>query len=334
MRRTYSVAKTALTGPRFCHFPHELLPPSLPSRASVKTRFCRQSAIATSEPFRTAPPRFSTRLSEPFRAYPKQSEVIRSNPNQKKICAATSDRALHDPCPSRSPSFVIRLPAIALAAAGHWSFVILIVLTALCGCAAPKAKQPAQAIPPPVLPAKPKHPLWTYAFTNELGQPVTLESLQGHVLAITFFFTRCPNPNFCPQLSKNFQQTQKEMLARKATNWRLLSVTIDPGYDTPAVLRNYGRRYGYDPRYWSFWTGPADKIGELARLSDVTYEGAGVALNHNFRTLIIDHKGALQAAFPTGGDISSSIVAEMQKAIDARGPSTDGGAFVPEALKP
>jgi protein SCO1/2 len=162
------------------------------------------------------------------------------------------------------------------------------------------------------------HPLRAYKFTNELGQAVALNDFKGKALAITFFFTRCPIPDFCPRLSKNFQQAQAQLssMANAPTNWHLLSVTIDPEFDKPAVLRSYGERYGYNPKRWSFLTGPKDKIAELAKLSDVTYEWQGGFLNHNFRTLIITPSGALQMQFPIGGDISSAIVQELVKAMN------------------
>ena len=73
----------------------------------------------------------------------------------------------------------------------------------------------------------------------------------------------------------------------------------------------------YDPKHWSFLTGPADKIGELASLSNVKFEPAGGFINHNFRTLIINAAGTVQMTFPIGGNLSDMIVAEMLKASSA-----------------
>jgi len=80
------------------------------------------------------------------------------------------------------------------------------------------------------------------------------------------------------------------------------------------VLQAYARRYHYDPKHWSFLTGPVDKVRELARQSGVTYEAENGLLNHNFRTLIIDASGNLQMSFPIGGNLSDSIVTEILKA--------------------
>jgi protein SCO1 len=165
----------------------------------------------------------------------------------------------------------------------------------------------------------PSHPLMEFPFTNQLGKPVTLSSFRGQALAITFFFTRCPIPEYCPRLSKNFEEASAKLAAtpNAPTNWHLLSVTIDPQFDTPAALRNYARRYQHDPAHWSFLTGPVDKITDLAKQSGVTFTPEQGVFNHNFRTLIVDPHGKLQMSFPIGGNISEGIVSELLKAMQA-----------------
>lgn len=160
-----------------------------------------------------------------------------------------------------------------------------------------------------------RHPLLDYQFTNELGRAVSLSQFKGRALAITFFFTRCPIPDYCPRLSKNFSEASRKLAAtpEAPTNWHFLSISIDPQFDTPAVLRAYGERYQYDPEHWSFLTGPVDKIREVARLSGMHYEPDSVA-NHNFRTLIIDPAGQLHTSFPVGGNLSDALAEEMRKA--------------------
>jgi len=167
----------------------------------------------------------------------------------------------------------------------------------------------------------PRHPLMEYAFTNQLGQPVTLSSFRGQALAITFFFTRCPIPEYCPRLSKNFEEACAELKAmpKAPTNWHLLSVTIDPEFDTPAALRLYAKRYEHDPKHWSFLTGPKDKVAELARESGIAMQPDQGLLTHNFRTLIVDPGGRLQMSFPISGDISDGIASELVKAAKSGG---------------
>jgi protein SCO1 len=161
-----------------------------------------------------------------------------------------------------------------------------------------------------------QNPLRTYKFTNELGQPVSLSDFRGQAVALTFFFTRCPLPEFCPRLSRNFQEAQRKLEAMEngPTNWHLLSISFDSDHDTPEVLKAYGKAYQYDPSHWSFLTGPKDKIAELARLCDVKFQADNGSFNHNFRTLIIDASNHLQMVFPISGDLSGSIVQELLKA--------------------
>lgn len=167
------------------------------------------------------------------------------------------------------------------------------------------------------LAAEPARPtLLDYDFTNELGQAVTLNGFRGQALAVTFFYTRCPLPDFCPRLSKNFQTASQKLAAlpHAPTNWHFLSISFDPQFDSPAMLQAYGETYHYDPAHWSFLTGPPDKIADLARACGVTYEPDGATINHNFRTLIVDASGHVQNVFITGGDLSDEIVAEILKA--------------------
>ena len=163
---------------------------------------------------------------------------------------------------------------------------------------------------------RPDKSLLDYKFTNELGQAVSFNDFRGQALGITFFYTRCPLPEYCPRLSKNFQAASQKLkaLPNAPTNWHFISVSFDPQEDTPQALKTYGEYYQYDPAHWSFLTGPQNKIAALAKGSGVTYETEGGTINHNFRTLIIDPEGHLQMVFPTSGDISDQIVSEILKA--------------------
>jgi protein SCO1/2 len=174
----------------------------------------------------------------------------------------------------------------------------------------------------------PKNPLRDYKFTNELGQPVSLSDFRGQAIALTFFFTRCPIPEFCPRLSRNFQEAAGKLksMENAPTNWHLISVSFDPEHDTPEVLKAYGSSYRYDPAHWSFLTGPKDKIAELARLCDVKFQADNGLFNHNFRTLIIDASNHLQMVFPTSGNISDSIVQELLKAAGGTNRITESEA--------
>jgi protein SCO1/2 len=193
------------------------------------------------------------------------------------------------------------------------SWIDQLVKTATAGT---NSLGPAQPAPPSPPPTRSEHPLMTCHFTNELGRAVTLSDFPGQALAITFFFTRCPIPEYCPRLSANFAEASRQLSANlnAPTNWHFLSVSFDPEHDTPPVLKGYGERYGYDPKHWSFLTGPLDAIAALAKESNVQFERDGGFYNHSFRTLVVDPNFHLQAVFPTSGDLSAALVTEIIKA--------------------
>ncbi|HAB16235.1 MAG TPA: hypothetical protein DCE44_07280 [Verrucomicrobiales bacterium] len=140
-----------------------------------------------------------------------------------------------------------------------------------------------------------------YSFTNQLGKRFDLRSFHGQALAVTFIFTRCPFPLFCPKMSDAFGATQRLLAARSAgpTNWHLLSLTFDPEFDSPAIMKAYGQRWKADPEHWTLATGGFDQIEPFA-ISTGLYFGREVSIanqNHNLRTLVIDPQGKLAKVF-------------------------------------
>ena len=153
-----------------------------------------------------------------------------------------------------------------------------------------------------------------FALTNEFGQPVSLREFKGRAVAMTFFFTRCPIPEYCPRLAKNFQGAVTKLKAMPGgpTNFHFFSISFDP-IDTPLVLRTYARGYGYDSNHWSFVTGNAEQIQELARGFGVAVKLEGGTYDHGFSTAIFDAAGKLQNMWPIGGDMTDQIVSEIVK---------------------
>jgi len=158
--------------------------------------------------------------------------------------------------------------------------------------------------------------LLDFKFTNEFGQPVAFNDFKGRAVAFTFFFTRCPIPEYCPRLMKNFVEASQKLKAMPGapTNWHLLAVSFDTQFDTPAVLRAYARQFNYDSNHWSFLTGPSDKMAELAQAAGVNYDAENQFANHGFRTLVLNTRGQLQMNFPIGGNLSDMLAGELLKA--------------------
>jgi protein SCO1/2 len=151
-----------------------------------------------------------------------------------------------------------------------------------------------------------------FALTNEFGQPLSLRQFRGNALALTFFFTRCPIPEYCPRLSKNFAEASRRLKAMTngPANWHFLSISFDP-FDTPPVLRRYAQTYQYDSNHWSFVTGRTNDIHQLTRGFGVSVApGAGI-FNHGFLTAVFDASGKLQRMWPVGGDTTDMLVREI-----------------------
>ena len=155
-----------------------------------------------------------------------------------------------------------------------------------------------------------------FALTNEHGQAVSLRQFQGQAVALTFLFTRCPIPEYCPRLANNFEAASAQLKAmpHAPTNWHLLCISFDP-LDTPPVLKAFGQRYNYDSNHWSFLTGDPNHIRELTRGFGLAVTNDGYFYTHDFRTAVFDASGRLRVMWPMGGDTSGILVQELLKAM-------------------
>jgi len=145
-----------------------------------------------------------------------------------------------------------------------------------------------------------------FMLTAQDGGAVHLSDYRGQLVAIDFIYTRCPLPDVCPRLSANFARLQKRLGARVA----LLSITLDPEYDTPAVLSDYARRYEADPNIWRFLTGPPDDVQKVAGHFGVVYWPEENAITHTSSTALIDRDGRL-AALMEGSSFTSQQLLDL-----------------------
>jgi len=131
-----------------------------------------------------------------------------------------------------------------------------------------------------------------FGLTDQDGREVSLSDLRGKVVAVDFIYTRCPLPDVCPRLSANFAALQRKFQTRPGRDLLLLSITVDPDYDTPGVLSGYAKRWGADSRGWRFLTGDVSKIA--AALGEVYWTDEG-SIGHNSMTSIVGRDGRLAA---------------------------------------
>jgi len=160
-----------------------------------------------------------------------------------------------------------------------------------------------------------------YHLTNQLGQAISTAQYKGQALAITFLFTRCPYPNFCPLMANNFSQTARKLLANSSapTNWHLLTITFDPEHDTPEILRAYAEAHHADPAHSTFATGSLMDITALGEQFGLAFwKEQGSIINHNLRTIVIDPQGRVQKVFTGNTWQPEDLVAEILKATKGR----------------
>jgi protein SCO1/2 len=163
---------------------------------------------------------------------------------------------------------------------------------------------------------KPGEPVPEVEFVDQNGRKRPLSTFKGAPLALTFMYTRCPLPDFCPLMDRNFAAVQQALEAEPALRTtHLVSITFDPATDTPAVLEKHARALKADPARWTFLTGDRDQIDKFASRFGMTIARAPddpVNITHNLRTAIVDADGKLVKVY-TGNDWKpEQLIADLQ----------------------
>jgi len=150
------------------------------------------------------------------------------------------------------------------------------------------------------------------------GVPMPLSSLRGHRVALTFMYARCPLPDFCPLMDRNFAAVQKTIRSTPdLTDVRLVSVTFAPGCDTPTVLKNHAETLGADAALWKFVTGVPEEIDKLTRRFGVHVERDGqqsIDITHNLRTAVIGADGRVVKVYSGTDWTPAQLVADLKAA--------------------
>jgi protein SCO1/2 len=132
-----------------------------------------------------------------------------------------------------------------------------------------------------------------FALTTQDNESYTTAALRGHFTLLTFVFTRCPVPEFCPAMAIRFGQIQNAILAnaKLAGRVQLVGITLDPEFDRPAVLKGYAEAVGAKPGVWQFVTGEKSEIESLTQAFAVFTERNGVTLDHTLCTALVGEDG-------------------------------------------
>ena len=155
----------------------------------------------------------------------------------------------------------------------------------------------AGAVSTPAL-LKAGEPLPDQRFVDQAGHPQTFSTWHDQALVMTFIYTRCPVPTFCPLMDRQFAALQRSAKANASlrNQVHLVSITFDPEHDTPAVLNTHAKQLGADPAIWTFLTGEPHELERWSARFGITVsrEGQdGSDVIHNLRTAVVDKAGRL-----------------------------------------
>jgi protein SCO1/2 len=157
------------------------------------------------------------------------------------------------------------------------------------------------------------------ALTSHRGANVSLSDWRGAAVVVTFVYTRCPLPDFCPLLDRRFAAVQDAAAADPALagRVRLLSVSFDPDADTPEILAAHAAKVGARGD-WHFATAPRDMVDRFAAAFGVNViREADRTITHNLRTAVVGPDGRI-AVLRSGNDwTADDILADLRQALGA-----------------
>ena len=151
---------------------------------------------------------------------------------------------------------------------------------------------------------------------NDQGHKIHLHDFHGKNLVVTFIYTRCPLPDYCPLMTSNFAELNR-LLDKEpalASRTRLLSITVDPEYDTPRVLHAYRTRHAPDSAArWEFATGTAEQVRAVAQFFGLSYWQEKDQIIHSLRTSVIAPDGRVKKVIHGNEWKPKDILSELER---------------------
>jgi protein SCO1/2 len=157
-------------------------------------------------------------------------------------------------------------------------------------------------------------PVPDFELTDQDAQSVRLSQFRGKAVALTFGYSRCPNPDYCFRLSNNLAQVERRFRARAGKDFVLLTIAIDPEHDQGAALAKYAETWHADPAIWHFLTGPLPEIHQVAGRFGMNFWSEEGLVTHSLHTVIIDRQGQL-AANLEGNRFSAAQLGDLLRTV-------------------
>jgi protein SCO1/2 len=154
---------------------------------------------------------------------------------------------------------------------------------------------------------------------DQEGRSRKLSDWRGRALAVTFVYTRCPVPDFCPLMDRHFAELQKAIAAdpRLRDRVHLASVSFDPTHDTPTVIAAHAKARGADPRTWSYLTGSPEAVDHFTSrfgVSTILEKDPADTITHNLRTAVVDTQGKLVKIYSGNDWTVDALLADLRDA--------------------
>ena len=155
-------------------------------------------------------------------------------------------------------------------------------------------------------------PLPSFTLTNQAGQVIRAEELRGRAVVMSFVFTRCYE--VCPLITAQLARAQAEVRsAGLSSTVRFVSITVDPGIDTPDVLQRYAARVGADTATWDFLTGHPDEVGRVVREMGVFTTNDRGRLGHETLVLFVNPRGEIVRRYTGVEHLAAQILDEVRR---------------------
>jgi protein SCO1/2 len=154
-----------------------------------------------------------------------------------------------------------------------------------------------------------------FSLVNQDGKRIHIHQHRGSALVLTFIYTRCPLPDYCPLMTQRFTELTQLLKERPALQerTRLLSISVDPEYDKPAVLRRYGLDAGLqDFKRWEFASGRADDVKRIATYFGLQYWREKDQIVHSLRTAVIGVDCKLVRLYRGNDWEAEDVLADLQ----------------------
>ena len=260
------------------------------------------------------------------RRYPLHGQVLSVEPDRQLVTIKHDDIKGFMPAMTM-PYQVEEAKALGGLAPGDLIDATLVVfsngahLTTIKKVGQAPLEQPAASAPAPSAASgfellRPGEAVPSGAFVDQDGRKRTFASFKGSPVVMTFIYTSCPMPTFCPLMDRHFAALQKTLTENPALRpVHLVTVSFDPATDTPPVLKAHAKTLGADSRRWTFLTGDRDDVDQFAARFGVSIARAmddPRNITHNLRTAIIGADGRLVKVYTGNEWTPEQVLADLR----------------------